>query len=59
MTVEIFKQIYDFNNLSDVEQDITEAFDRKYNPKVPADADGEFGGSFTVTITYTPGEANE
>jgi hypothetical protein len=44
-----------FESLSDLERDITEAFDDRFNPAAKV-IPGEFQGTVKVTIEYTPEE---
>lgn len=50
----IFHKEYEgFEALADVERDVGEAFNGDYNPKSSI-LMGEYQGTVTVTITYTP-----
>lgn len=51
----VFSREYDCDSLCDLEQDVSEAVQADYNPLV-AHVTGEFTGTFTVTIHYTPGD---
>jgi hypothetical protein len=54
--IDIFEKNYEgFESLSDIERDISECFDERFNEQmkfIPA----EFQGTLTVTITYETGE---
>jgi len=53
-SVVLFEKKYEgFESLADIDRDVSEAFDGDFNP--PAEVLlGEFQGTVTVTITYTP-----
>ena len=56
MTKEIFSQTYDGETIADVQRDIMEAFDPRYNNEVediPVDEYGFQKGRFTVTIEWS------
>ena len=56
MTV-LFEKQYDGESLYDVDRDIAEAFDERFNPKVsvvPQDEHGFQKGTFTVKIEWSP-----
>lgn len=51
----VYEKVYDAESLCDLERDIAEAFDPRYNPSVgniPQDHHGFQHGEFTVTITW-------
>lgn len=57
--IEIFKKEYDCEGLYDLPEDVTDALDERYNPKVkdiPVDEYHYQLGKFTVTISWTPEE---
>lgn len=59
--MEIFKKDYDGESLYDMQRDVHEAFDSRFNPlaaQIPQDEFGFQEGTFTVTITWTPDENN-
>jgi hypothetical protein len=52
----IFEQEYDGESIVDLERDISECFDERFNPLVK-DLPDEYGiveGTFKVTITWYP-----
>jgi hypothetical protein len=52
----IFAQEYHgFESLADIERDVGEALSADFNPLMD-DVPGEFQGTITVTIHYTPAE---
>ncbi len=61
MQNEIFKKEYDGESLYDIQRDVHEAFDSRFNPlaeQIPQDEYGFQQGTFTVTITWSPDETN-
>lgn len=51
----IFNKQYDGESICDVQRDIIEAFDSRFNPLVkdiPQNEDGFPLGTFVVTVTY-------
>jgi len=51
----IFHKQYDGESMVDLDRDITEAFDSRFNPQskiITADEYGLFKGTFNVTITW-------
>jgi hypothetical protein len=47
------REYHGFESLSDIGRDVEEAFDANFNPLMD-DIPGEFQGTMTVTITFTP-----
>lgn len=59
MKNEIFQKEYDGESICDIQRDVHEAFDSRFNPLVAQIPQDEFGfqqGTFTVTITWCPDE---
>ena len=55
--MELFKKTYDGESIVDVVRDISEAFDKDYNPPaaaIPQDKYGFQQGEFIVTIEWVP-----
>jgi hypothetical protein len=52
----ILEKQYDGESLYDIERDIAEVFDERFNPEIsaiPTDMYGFQTGTFTVTITWS------
>ncbi|HCQ0858540.1 TPA: hypothetical protein OGU99_000466 [Escherichia coli] len=61
MQIEIFKKEYDGESICDIQRDVHEAFNSRFNPlvaQIPQDEYGFQEGTFTVTITWSPDETN-
>ena len=61
MQNEIFKKEYDGESLYDIQRDVHEAFDSRFNPlagQIPQDEFGFQEGTFTVTITLSPDDTS-
>lgn len=55
MSKTIFSKEYDYESTYDLSENVEEAFDPEYNPKIksiPTDEHGYLLGKFTVTITW-------
>lgn len=55
--VEIFRQEYDGEGLADIERDLWEAFDPRFNEKANAIIDDDHHiprGTFILTLEYVP-----
>jgi len=55
----IFKQEYDGESIYDVDRDVSEAFDSKFNPivgTIPTDEHYIQKGTFTILITWSDEE---
>lgn len=55
MKILIFEQYYTKESLADIDSDVHEAFDLRFNEVLellPVDADGFMEGMFTVTINW-------
>lgn len=53
----IFHKEYDGESIYDVQRDVIEAFDTKFNPEVadiPQDENGFQEGQFIVTVKWSP-----
>jgi len=53
--ITVYEKVYDGESLYDLERDIAESFDPRYNPiveSIPQDKHGIQLGEFTVTITW-------
>lgn len=51
----IFTKQYDGESMVDIDRDITEAFECRFNPNakvITSDEYGLFNGTFTVTVTW-------
>ncbi len=56
---QLFKREYSGESLYDLDRDISEAFQKDYNPlmaQVPVDEHGFQKGTFTVTVTWSDDE---
>ena len=61
MQNEIFKKEYDGESLYDIQRDVHEAFDSRFNPlagQIPQEECGFPEGTFTVTSTWSPDETS-
>lgn len=53
--IEILNKEYDFDSISDIERDIIESLDPRFNPdasQIKTDKNGAFDGMVKVTIEY-------
>lgn len=53
----IFDKLYDGESICDVQRDITECFDERYNPltsDIPVDEHGFQTGTFRIQVTWVP-----
>jgi hypothetical protein len=54
----IFEKVYDGESICDIDRDVSEAFDQRYNPVLKDIPDGPYfpNGTFTILITWSPDE---
>ena len=61
MTV-LFKKAYDGESVVDIDRDVSECFDARFNQvaaQIPQDEHGIQKGKFTVQITWEPDEVSK
>ena len=61
MTV-LFKKEYDGESIVDIDRDVSECFDTRFNPaaaQIPQDKHGIQQGKFTVQISWEPDEESK